>query len=83
MPEDPLFDSVWNALHTVHTHFALRNGPAVRYPADVAPFAALANANHSDLSPLAELLAPSERVYLIGQVRRPLADFPDPVIAQP
>jgi ribosomal protein S18 acetylase RimI-like enzyme len=66
MPEDPLFDSVWNALHTVHTHFALRNGPAVRYPADVAPFAALANANHSDLSPLAELLAPSERVYLIG-----------------
>jgi ribosomal protein S18 acetylase RimI-like enzyme len=26
----------------------------------------MANANHSDLSPLAELLAPAERVYLIG-----------------
>ncbi len=66
MPEAPLLDSVWNALHTVHAHFALRNGPAVRYPADVVPFAALANANHSELSPLAELLTPSETVYLIG-----------------
>jgi len=71
MPEDPLRDSVWNALHTVHAHFALRNGPAVRYPADVVPFAAMANADHSDLSPLAQLLAPSERVYLIGAQPKP------------
>jgi ribosomal protein S18 acetylase RimI-like enzyme len=66
MPEDPLLDSVWNALHTVHAHFALRNSLAVRYPADVVPFAAMANADHSDLSPLAQLLAPAELVYLIG-----------------
>jgi ribosomal protein S18 acetylase RimI-like enzyme len=66
MPEDPLLDSVWNALHTVHGHFAVRNGPAVRYPADVVPFAAMAGGNHADLSPLAELLAPSELVYLVG-----------------
>jgi GNAT superfamily N-acetyltransferase len=66
MPEDPVLDSVWNALHTVHGHFALRNGPAVRYPADVVPFAAMAGANHTDISPLAELLAPCEHVYLIG-----------------
>jgi GNAT superfamily N-acetyltransferase len=66
MPEDPLLDSVWNALHTVHAHFALRNGRAVRYPADVVPFAALDHGDHSDISPLAELLAPSEHVYLVG-----------------
>jgi ribosomal protein S18 acetylase RimI-like enzyme len=71
MPEDPLLDSVWNALRTVHAHFALRNGPAVRYPADVVPFAAMANADHSDLSPLAQLLAPAERVYLIGSQPKP------------
>src|SRR5882724_2021408 len=66
MPEDPLLDPVCNALQTVHSHFALRNGPAVRYPADVVPFAAMALANHSDLSSLAALLVPHERVYLIG-----------------
>jgi GNAT superfamily N-acetyltransferase len=66
MPEDPLLDPVWNALHTVHAHFALRNDSAVRYPTDVVPYAAMANADHADLSPLADLLAPTERVYLIG-----------------
>jgi GNAT superfamily N-acetyltransferase len=71
MPEDPLLDSVWNALHTLHAHFALRNGPAVRYPADVVPFAALANADHSNISPLAQLLAPSEHVYLVGPQPHP------------
>jgi ribosomal protein S18 acetylase RimI-like enzyme len=71
MPEDLLVDSVWNALHTVHAHFALRNGSAVRYPANVVPFAAMANAEHSDLSPLANLLAPSERVYLVGAQPQP------------
>lgn len=66
MPDDPLLDSVWNALQTVHAHFALRNGTAVRYPADVVPFAALDNKDHFNISPLAELLAPSEHVYLVG-----------------
>ena len=61
------FDNlVWNALHSVHSHFNVRNGPAARYPADVVPYAAMADANHSDLSPLAELLSPGEPVYLIG-----------------
>src|SRR5882757_1925720 len=61
------FDNlVWNALHSVHSHFTVCNGPAVRYPTDVVPYAAMADANHSDLSSLAELLSPGERVYLIG-----------------
>ena len=64
--DDPLLDPVWNALQTVHSHFAVRNGPAVRYPADVVPYTALANADHTNLSPLAELLTPGELVYVIG-----------------
>ena len=66
MSEDPLLDPVWNALHTIHAHFAVRHESAVRYPADVVPYAALLNGDHRDLSPFAELLAPGERVYLIG-----------------
>src|SRR5439155_8075020 len=64
---DGLFDHlVWNALHTIHARFAVSGSTAVRYPADVVPLAALADRTHSDLSPLEELLAPGERVYLIG-----------------
>jgi len=66
MPADFLLDPVWNSLETVHAKFALRNAAAVRYPADVVPYAAMADADHADLSPLAALLAPHECVYLIG-----------------
>src|SRR5438477_12972345 len=75
MSDDPLLDPVWNALQTIHAHFALRNGSAVRYPADVVPYAALANRDHRDLSPFAELLAPGERVYLIGARPEPTNGF--------
>jgi ribosomal protein S18 acetylase RimI-like enzyme len=71
MSEKLPVNPVWNALHAVHAHFALRNGPAVRYPADVVPFAALANADHSNISPLAQLLAVSEHVYLVGPQPNP------------
>jgi GNAT superfamily N-acetyltransferase len=66
MPEKLPVDPVWNALETVHAHFALRNGTAVRYPADVVPFAAMDQGNHSDPSPLAQLLTLGEHVYVIG-----------------
>jgi GNAT superfamily N-acetyltransferase len=62
---------VWNALHTMHARFAVNGTTAVRYPADVVPLAALADSAHSDLSPLEELLAPGERVYLIGPRPQP------------
>ena len=62
LPVDP----VWNALQTVHAHFALRNGTAVRYPADVVPFAAMDQGNHSDPSPLAQLLTLGEHIYVTG-----------------
>jgi ribosomal protein S18 acetylase RimI-like enzyme len=66
MFEELLTDPVWNALKSVHAHFALRNGAAVRYPADIVPFAAMDQGKHSDLSPLAQLLTLGEHVYVIG-----------------
>jgi ribosomal protein S18 acetylase RimI-like enzyme len=66
MPAGPFHNLVWNALHSEHARFAMHSRGAVRYPADVVPYAALADANHADLSPLQELLAPGEQVYLIG-----------------
>jgi ribosomal protein S18 acetylase RimI-like enzyme len=66
MPPEYFPNLVWNALHTIHANFAVKNSDAARYPADVVPYAALADRTHADLSPLAALLAPSDRVYLIG-----------------
>jgi GNAT superfamily N-acetyltransferase len=66
MSEQLLRDPVWNALKSVHAHFALRNGAAVRYPANIVPFAAMDQGNPSDLSPLAQLLTLGEHVYVIG-----------------
>ena len=66
MSEELLTDPVWNALKSVHAHFALRNGAAVRYPANIVPFAAMDQGNPSDLSPLAQLLTLGEHVYVIG-----------------
>jgi ribosomal protein S18 acetylase RimI-like enzyme len=66
MSSGPFHNLVWNALHTVHANFAVRNSAAARYPADVVPYAALSDPTHADLSSLAELLAPNDTVYLIG-----------------
>jgi ribosomal protein S18 acetylase RimI-like enzyme len=67
MSEQLLTDPVWNALKSVHAHFALRNGAAVRYPANIVPFAAMDQGNPSGLSPLAQLLTLGEHVYVIGE----------------
>ena len=66
MSEQLLTDPVCNALKSVHAHFALRNGAAVRYPANIVPFAAMDQGNPSDLSPLEQLLTLGEHVYVIG-----------------
>jgi GNAT superfamily N-acetyltransferase len=71
MTDGHFHNLVWNALHTVHAHFAVSRGTSVRYPADVVPLAALGDSTHSDLSPLEDLLAPDERVYLIGPQPQP------------
>jgi ribosomal protein S18 acetylase RimI-like enzyme len=64
---DPLHNLVWKALETVHTRFAIGDGLARRYPEDVAPFAAIAESSHAAFRQLTDLLAPGERVYLLGE----------------
>ena len=44
LPEHLFSNPVWHALHTKHRHFAISAGQACRYPADVAPFSAVARA---------------------------------------
>jgi GNAT superfamily N-acetyltransferase len=63
-----LFDNaVWHALHTKHRHFAISVGEACRYPADVAPFAAVASPTVSALMELHSLLVPGESVWIPGE----------------
>jgi ribosomal protein S18 acetylase RimI-like enzyme len=63
----PFDELIWNALHTVHAEFCVASGAAVRYPADVAPFAAVAEKNASGYADLKRLLVAGEKVYLFGE----------------
>jgi GNAT superfamily N-acetyltransferase len=66
LPESLFANPVWHALQTEHRHFAISVGNACRYPADVAPFAAVAGATKTALQELHSLLAPGESVWLLG-----------------
>ncbi len=67
MPSDPLAQPVLAALTTAHSDFALTHGQALRYPPEIAPFAALGvEPTPTALHDLATLLAPAEAVYLFG-----------------
>jgi predicted GNAT family acetyltransferase len=67
LPESLFRNPVWHALQTKHRHFTVSAGDACRYPADVAPFAAVAAPTLSALEDLHSLLAPDESVWLIGE----------------
>lgn len=67
LPEELFANAVWHALQSKHSHLALSAGEASRYPADVAPFAAVATPSIGALQSLHSLLAPSEYVWLIGE----------------
>src|ERR1700730_8600827 len=67
LPENLFANPVWHALQTRHRHFAVSSGEACRYPADVAPFAAVATPSESALQSLHSLLVPEEYVWLIGE----------------
>jgi len=74
LPEKLFSDPVWHALQSGHRHLALAAGAACRYPADVAPFAAVAAPGAAELRDLHSLLAPKEAVWLfIGHD----PDFPE------
>ena len=67
LPETLFVNPIWHALQTKHRHFAMSSGEACRYPADVAPFAAVATPSKSALQSLHSLLMPEEYVWLIGE----------------
>jgi GNAT superfamily N-acetyltransferase len=67
LPENLFASPVWNALHTKHRHFAVSTGDACRYPADVAPFAAVAAPTTRALLQLHSLLVPGESLWIVGE----------------
>jgi len=67
LPERLFLNPVWHALHTRHREFAVEADEACRYPADVAPFAAVATSNMSAMRELASLLAPEEAVWIFAE----------------
>ena len=69
LPENLFANPVWHALQTEHRHFALSEGDACRYPADVTPFAAVAKPTAAALQSLHSLLVPGEQVWLIAEER--------------
>jgi predicted GNAT family acetyltransferase len=70
LPHRLFADPVRAALDSAHRHLAIGNGLARRYPADVAPFATLAQPPEAAMEALRALLAPGEAVWLFG------TDFP-------
>jgi ribosomal protein S18 acetylase RimI-like enzyme len=68
---DPFADAIWNALHTTHHHLALTHNQASKYPADIAPFACLAENTPAALRDLHALMLPNETTYLLGDAPPP------------
>ncbi len=63
---DPFANAIANALHTSHQHLAQTHGLARKYPADIAPFACLAENTAAALRDLHTLIAPNETTYVLG-----------------
>lgn len=73
MSSQVLDNPIWESLASRHRALALRHGEVARYPAEVAPFLAVARAGVDAAAALASLVAPDESVYLLG---------PTPVVAE-
>ncbi|MEO8394542.1 MAG: hypothetical protein ABI700_16225 [Chloroflexota bacterium] len=61
-----LDNPAWYALNSNHTHFAIGDGLAKRYPADVSPIASIAALDTASLRDLAAIIAPGEIVAVSG-----------------
>ncbi len=66
MTEHCLENPVWHALATQHAGLAITAGGAARYPATVAPFAAVRESPGRAAMQLASLIGDDEPVYLVG-----------------
>jgi ribosomal protein S18 acetylase RimI-like enzyme len=72
--DDPFANAIWNALHSSHQHLAQSYGLALKYPADVAPFACLAENTTAALRDLHTLMLPNETTYVLGDAPAPPSD---------
>jgi ribosomal protein S18 acetylase RimI-like enzyme len=67
LPAARFLNPVWHALKGPHRHLAVEGGRASRYPADVAPFAAIEEPGPSAFEALRALLAPGESVWIVDE----------------
>jgi ribosomal protein S18 acetylase RimI-like enzyme len=65
LPEGLFLNPVWHSLRGPHRHLAIDGGGACRYPADVTPFAALAEPSAAALRHLRDLLSPADPVWIV------------------
>jgi ribosomal protein S18 acetylase RimI-like enzyme len=65
LPEGLFRNPVWHSLRGPHRHMAIDGVHACRYPADVTPFAALAEPSAAALGHLRQLLAPADSVWIV------------------
>jgi ribosomal protein S18 acetylase RimI-like enzyme len=66
MSAHPLDNPIWESLATRHRDRALACGEVRRYPAVVAPFLGVPAPGVVAATALAQLVAPDERVFLVG-----------------
>lgn len=64
LPESLFLNPVWHSLQGPHRHLAYSEGSACRYPADVAPFAAIDAPSAAAFAQLRSLLDPDELIWI-------------------
>jgi ribosomal protein S18 acetylase RimI-like enzyme len=69
LPQELFTNPVWHALHGPHRHLAIVADGACRYPADVAPFAAINAPERHSFEALRSLLSPDETVWIVDYGR--------------
>jgi predicted GNAT family acetyltransferase len=67
LPAELFLNPAWHALEGRHRHFLVEAGRARRYPAEVAPFGAVAEPTREAMLDLHSLLTPADPVWVIGE----------------
>jgi predicted GNAT family acetyltransferase len=67
LPDKLFANPIWNALRTTQRNFAISAGQAVRYPADVVPFAAVGAFGIHAMQELRSLLSPGDSTWVIAE----------------
>lgn len=70
MQPHPLDNPIYVSLRSRHQALSLGHGDVVRYPAEIAPFIAVAGEDAAVDEDLEALVAPGETVYLVGPAPR-------------